>query len=255
MFEKLVAKTELHTVQRAMRREIEQFPPTVGLGGVSGVGKSFTLNRMFKTTLATSDTIACTTAFTTHEIAMTLKQGDLKEHPALFRIVDAPGLGEDIHMDPHYLDMYKANLPRCDVILWVMAARNRAVALDQIYLKELLPVIKEKVVFGINQVDLLEPMDWTDVNLPSKIQRENIDIITHDRTNKLTSILGFQPVIIPYSAKKYYNLDALFATIIEKCPPERAWIFYGLKNFNTYDFIPVELREHFLCTKDVQEAR
>jgi hypothetical protein len=41
-------------------QELRQHPPTIGLVGVSGVGKSSTINRMFKTNLPISHTVACT---------------------------------------------------------------------------------------------------------------------------------------------------------------------------------------------------
>lgn len=39
---------ELQKVKQAMLKELANTPPTIGLVGVSGVGKSSTINAMFK---------------------------------------------------------------------------------------------------------------------------------------------------------------------------------------------------------------
>ena len=44
--------------------------------------------------------------------------------------------------------------------------------------------------------------------------------------------------MIPYSAKYGYNLERLFASLIDGCPPARRWIFDSLKNFSYRDFLP-----------------
>ena len=58
-----LAPAELEQVRSALRAELAQRPPTIGVVGVSGVGKSFTLNTLFNTGLETSDTVACTKEF------------------------------------------------------------------------------------------------------------------------------------------------------------------------------------------------
>lgn len=90
---------------------------------------------------------------------MSFKRGNAKDEELSLIVIDAPGLGEDIDNDPRYLEMYKTNLVQCDVILWIMTGRNRAVALDQMYLQQLSDFYS-KIVFGINQVELVEPQAW-----------------------------------------------------------------------------------------------
>ncbi|NWN33694.1 GTP-binding protein, partial [Klebsiella michiganensis] len=81
-------------------------------------------------------------------------------------------------------------LPKCDVALWIVAARNRALALDQMYLKRLEPYL-DKIVFAISQVDLVDPLDWNQHdNLPSDTQKEHIDKIVRDRSSKLADAFG-----------------------------------------------------------------
>ena len=111
-----------------IRRELNKKPPTIGLIGVSGVGKSSTVNAMFKTDLAISHVVACTKAFEKKDLEVTMKEGVGKGQVVHLRVIDAPGLGEDIKLDPKYLSMYRDHLPECDVNLWVITARNRAIA-------------------------------------------------------------------------------------------------------------------------------
>ena len=234
---------ELQKIQQAMLEELTTTPPTIGLVGVSGVGKSSTINAMFKTNLAISHTSACTKEFEASQLKLKMKQGEVKDEFVRMVVIDAPGLGEDIKLDPEYIEQYRQNLPDSDVILWVLNARSRAMALEQMYLEHF-KVFKDRIVFGLNQVDLVYPMDWDrKINLPSVQMEKNIDSIVKDRASKLKSIMGSSPQIVPYSAEKGYNLEKLFATLITTCPESRKWIFSGLKNFTYEDFTPMLLKK------------
>jgi small GTP-binding protein len=238
---KELTSEELEQVKAAIVKELTEKPPTIGLVGVSGVGKSSIINTLFKTNLATSNTVACTKEFDT--VALKIERGIAEGQTAKLQIIDAPGLGEDIDKDPQYLQMYKDNLRQCDVILWVQTAKNRAIAIDQAYLMEL-KEFHSKMVFGLNQVDLLEPMNWdTKINLPSVEQVKSIDEIIEDRKNKMSKIVGKEVAFIPFSSKTRYNLQELFTTLLHHCPKERIFIFDGLKNFKHDDFLPEEVRK------------
>jgi predicted GTPase len=237
-----LTRTELQKLLRAVTDEVRRRPPVIGLVGVSGVGKSSTINSLFRTSLATSDTVACTKEFSYNAVETTVSKGEYTR-TALLHVVDAPGLGEDVRRDPDYLAMYEEHLPRCDVILWVLTARNRAVALDQMYLRQL-NRFHERIVFGLNQVDLVEPMDWDQsINLPSRRQLENLDVIVADRSEKLRSVLGREVRVIPYSARCRYNLPVLFSAVLDSCPADRAWVFDAMKGFRYDDFVPAHLRD------------
>jgi|GEM_PF-1820883 len=212
-------------------------PPTIGLIGVSGVGKSSTINTMFKANLPISHTIACTKEFEQIPLKLSAKQGPVQGAHIDLIVYDAPGLGEDIKLDPKYLDMYHEKLIECDVILWVMSARNRAVALDQKYLLELKD-FHNKILFGINQVDIVDPMNWQINNLPSKEQQKNIEEIKKDRENKISETLGQKVKVIPYSNTKGWNLDVLFLELLNTCNTNRKWLFHALKGYRVEDFYP-----------------
>jgi predicted GTPase len=233
---------ETAVLRRAIRQEMAERLPTIGMIGVSGVGKSSTINSMFKTDFPTSDTVACTKRFQYEEVELSFSSGEAKGSRALLRVVDAPGLGEHIDRDAEYLAQYREHLPRCDVIIWILAARNRGLALDQGYLRELAS-FHDPMVFGLNQVDLVEPMNWHPVaNGPSPEQEANLERILEDRADKLAQVLGRPVTVIPYSAKVRYNLQAFFTAIVDACPEDRRWIFSGLKAFRADDFLTAEAR-------------
>lgn len=239
-------------LRQAIIQEITERPPTIGVIGVSGVGKSSTINAMFKTNLAISHVKACTKEFRDEPVQAVVQEGEAAGAQAVLRVVDAPGLGEDIGLDPSYLDMYHERLPACDVILWVLTARNRAIALDQFYLKELRP-FHDRMVFAVNQVDLVEPINWNPkLNGPSSVQEANLASILEDRRDKLESVVGRPILLVPYSAGKRYNLQELFTALIEAAPRKRAWIFSSLKGFSVDDWIPVEIRAQVQAMLDQQ---
>jgi len=231
---------ELETLQRVIHFELKQRPPTIGIIGVSGVGKSSTINKLFKTSLPTSPTTACTKDFEQLDLPLPFVQGQAKGEQTTLRIVDAPGLAEDVGQDPKYLQMYEQHLPECDVILWVLAARNRAIALDQMYLQQL-SQFHPKMVFAINQIDIVDPLDWNHkINSPSSLMKKNIEEIVQYRGKKLSAVLNRNIVPIPYSATTGFNLQKLFTSLLYTCDEDRAWIFDGLKNFHFTDFIPAK---------------
>jgi len=238
-----MSPNEREKLRQIINKEYRLRPPTIGIIGASGVGKSFTINTMFKTDLPTSDTVACTKEFRRNDLAVNVTGGDLAGEEVRLRVIDAPGLGEDIQVDPKYLELYREQLPRCDVVLWVLTARNRAIALDQMYLEQL-SEFSDKMVFGINQVDLVEPLNWNYMlNIPSHEQSKNIAHIEQDRKSSIESVLQRSVEMIPYSAKQKFDLQRLFTALTEACPQDRSWILSAIKNFNHLDFLPDDVRE------------
>lgn len=222
--------------------ELQQ-PPTIGVVGMSGVGKSSTINSLFRTKLDISHTVACTKEFWEIESKIDSTSGPAAGHSIELRIFDAPGLGEDLRRDPYYLERYAELLPQCDVILWILAARNRAVALDQMYLEKL-SQLSDRMVFGLSQVDIVDPLNWNpSLPIPSKEQERNIVEIIADRAERLGAVLGKKVTITPYSNEKGYNLEALFAELLAACAGKRKWIFQGIKGFSFEDFLPGSIKQ------------
>lgn len=168
--------------------------------GISGGGKSSTVNALFGTDLPVSHTTGGPAGFR-------------DAGPPRFRIIDAPGLGQDRDGDRALLRRYREHLPDCDVVLWVLTARRRGLALDQSYLDRL-PDIGDRLVFGVNQVDLIAPGDWDRAaNLPSGQQEQHMLEILEDRKARLAATLGVARPVVGYSALRCYRLQELFTTL------------------------------------------
>jgi predicted GTPase len=238
---KELTQKEKEELARLINAEVRQKPPAIGLVGVSGVGKSSTINAMFKTSLPVSHTVACTKEFWQLKVDLKVTHGPAEGQDVKLIVHDAPGLGEDLAKDEEYLAMYREKLPACDIILWVMSARNRAIALDQGYLAQL-EDFHDRIVFGLNQVDLVEPMNWKPgMPIPSREQEAHIADIVADRSERLSRVLGRRPEVIPYSNTRGYNLEALFTEMLRSCAGRRSWIYDLLRNFSYEDSIPTEL--------------
>ncbi|MFI6392552.1 GTPase family protein [Nonomuraea sp. NPDC050540] len=236
-----LTEDDIRLVQGAFRSDFGRRPPTIGVIGVSGTGKSSTINAMFKTALKVGHTRACTKEFMATDLAMKVLKGPARDEPVNLVVVDAPGLGEDVSRDPSYLEQYQERLPGCDIILWIMAARNRAVSLDQQYLRQFWR-FHDRMVFAVNQVDIVHPMDWRrSTNLPSVEMEENILDIVRDREQKIGEVIGRRPLVIPFSAARGYNLEALFHALVGSAPEARKFVFDLLKDFSYEEFVPVEL--------------
>lgn len=78
-------------LNEAIARELAK-PPTIGVVGVSGTGKSSTINTLFKTQLAISHTTACTKHFEANEVALEMIDGQAAGQQTTLTIYDAPGL-------------------------------------------------------------------------------------------------------------------------------------------------------------------
>jgi predicted GTPase len=229
----------LELIIRAVEDEFNRQPPTICVIGLSGVGKSSTINSMFGTSKRVSATTRGTHRFRSDTFQIESSRIEGASVKCALRVIDAPGLGEDAGLDDNYLGRYRHHLKdkKCDIVLWIVAARNRALALDQQYLGKLADVLPS-VVIGINQIDLVDPLDWNDgINMPSLEQEHAIKEITADRLVKLAKYLDGDCQAVAYSALKYYNLQSLFAACLDASTAERRWMFDLLKSFSTHDWL------------------
>jgi small GTP-binding protein len=227
----------LAPVVAAIEAEFEKAPPTIAIIGLSGVGKSTIVNSLFGTRRDVSATTRGTSRFHKRKFEIVSKRVYGAALKCVLQIIDAPGLGEDFALDDNYLKRYRQHLPEADIALWVVAARNRALALDQQYLEQLSDVLPH-VVLGINQVDLVDPLSWNEaINLPSRQQAENIAAIVDDRRAKLEAAFPRDIKAVAFSALRHYNLQALFNACLDEAPKPRRWMFEILKGFSARDWL------------------
>lgn len=217
-----------------MSHELEQLyntPPRIAIIGKSGVGKSSTINALFnpKPPVRVGHVVATTKKVREITVSLDAERGSII-------IIDCPGLGESIKADEQFIPLYQQLLPTCDVALWIVKADERALADDQRHIRDVLTrELRERLVVGINQVDLVQPGRWIEeFNVPSEEQEKSINRKIRDVKAKLQYV-GVKPnFIVPYSAARGYRLTQLFGAMLNACPDERAWILDGRKKISPY---------------------
>ncbi|HBX7142749.1 TPA: GTPase family protein, partial [Klebsiella pneumoniae] len=73
-------------------------------------------------------------------------------------LVDLPGVGESGARDTEYAALYREQLPRLDLVLWLIKADDRALAVDEHFYRRVIgEEYRHKVLFVISQSDKVEP--------------------------------------------------------------------------------------------------
>lgn len=130
--------------------QLTQYEPVIGIMGKTGSGKSSLCNALFAGEVSpVSDIAACTRK----PLRFRLQVG--KRYMTL---VDLPGVGESELRDAEYAALYREQLPRLDLVLWLIKADDRALAVDEHFYREVIgEAYRHKVLFVISQSDKVEP--------------------------------------------------------------------------------------------------
>ncbi|ENO7478519.1 GTPase family protein [Citrobacter amalonaticus] len=130
--------------------QITHYEPVIGIMGKTGTGKSSLCNTLFAGDLSpVSDVAACTRK----PLQFRLQLGK-----RCMTIVDLPGVGESGVRDNEYAALYRQQLPRLDLVLWLIKADDRALAVDEHFYRQVIgEAYRHKVLFVISQSDKVEP--------------------------------------------------------------------------------------------------
>lgn len=130
--------------------QLTHYEPVIGIMGKTGSGKSSLCNALFAGEVSpVSDIAACTRK----PLRFRLQVG--KRYMTL---VDLPGVGESELRDAEYAALYREQLPRLDLVLWLIKADDRALAVDEHFYREVIgEAYRHKVLFVISQSDKVEP--------------------------------------------------------------------------------------------------
>jgi len=130
--------------------QLTHYEPVIGIMGKTGTGKSSLCNTLFAGDISpVSDVAACTRK----PLQFRLQVGK-----RFMTIMDLPGVGESELRDAEYAALYREQLPRLDLVLWLIKADDRALAVDEHFYREVIgEAYRHKVLFVISQSDKVEP--------------------------------------------------------------------------------------------------
>ena len=140
-----VSERILHQVS-----QLTSYEPMIGIMGKTGAGKSSLCNALFAGEVSpVSDVASCTR----EPLSFRFQVGG-----RFMTLMDLPGVGESGARDTEYAALYREQLPRLDLVLWLIKADDRALAVDEhFYHKVIGEAYRYKVLFVISQSDKVEP--------------------------------------------------------------------------------------------------
>ena len=204
---------------QARIEQLVNYQAVVGIMGKTGGGKSSLCNALFGQDVAEVDDIAACTRYP-QEYTLAYKNGKG------IALIDVPGVGESLGRDEEYAELYQRLLPELDLILWVVKADDRALAIDQqVFNSVIRPYLADRdipVLFVISQVDKVAPTsEWDhERHLPGSTQQSNLSRKQIQLSQTFDIALDH---ICVTSAEEGYGLTGLVEQIVTLLPNQKKW--------------------------------
>ena len=226
--------TKYRTNDIDSKLRIARFRPLdVMVTGVTGAGKSTTLNSFFQKQIAkVGDGVDPET--------MELTSYQLND---VFRLWDTPGLGDGVEADKRHskrlIDLLYMTYSLdnktygfIDMVVVVIEGSNRDMGSTYKLLNEVIvPNIQgDRILVVINQADVaMKGRNWdSNYNIPNITLKNFLEekaISIQKRVKEATGITIRKPIY--YSAENNYNIDKLFDFIIDNMPLQRRELMLG----------------------------
>jgi hypothetical protein len=202
-------------------------PLDVMVTGVTGAGKSTTLNSLFQRKVAT-------VGKGVDPETMTLDSYSLNDS---FRFWDTPGLGDGVEQDRiHskkiidllYKDYHKNDTQYgfIDLVLIIIEGSNRDMGTNYKLLNEVIVpnFQQDRILVAVNQADMaMKGRYWNEKeNKPTQKLEDFLEekvLSIQRRVKEATGVEIIKPIY--YSAEYNYNIDKLFDLLIDNMPKER----------------------------------
>ena len=249
IFEKLFDVLDFTPEERAKKMKILnddlRIPVKIAGIGQTGVGKTELLKSIFR--ISEEDITEYLKFKGQKEDFDKLKTGAVKsvtkeffsftiKNSEGFRVefTDGPGLGESGETESRYIDLWIEEIPKHDLIYWVLDASSRDMAHIQKNMKLILDKTnyRNKFIVVLNKVDqILLPLEmelkgvvgWDqDLNRPSKALENLIKQRTDDIMEKLIQYIDLKiEQMVACSARKRWNHGAVLDKILEYLPEDK----------------------------------
>ena len=155
-------------------------------------------------------------------------------HGLKVQFTDGPGLGESTEADDFFIQRWIEEIPRHDLLYWVVDGSSRDVSHIQRNMRTILDATgyRDRLIVVLNKVDqILLPMDeelageigWSiEYNVPSNALERLIHIRAADLTEKLSKIVSIDADRIVYcSARRRWNHDKVLDVLLKHLPEEK----------------------------------